>query len=169
MAKKEASVAPKERINIKYKPATDGAQEDIELPLQLLFIGDYTGRADNRRLEERAPINIDKDNFDQVLAEQNLGVDLQVKDRLSGEENSHMNVHLQFKKLSDFGPVAIAQQVPELKRLLDLRSALSTLKSPLGNAPAFRRKIQQLLGDKERRQALVRELGISSDDDEGTK
>lgn len=168
MAKKEASVAPKERINIKYKPATDGAQEDVELPLKLLFVGDYTGKPDPRRLEERNPISIDKDNFDQVLAEQNLGVDLQVKDQLSGEPDSHMNVHLQFRKLSDFGPVAVAQQVPELKRLLDLRAALSTLKSPLGNAPAFRKKIQALLGDKEQREALIRELGISADD-EGSK
>ncbi len=104
MAKKEGSVAPKERINISYKPATDGAQEDVELPLKLLFIGDYTGRPDHRRLEERTPIKIDKDNFEQVMKEQNLGLDLTVKDQLSGEQNTEMNVHLDFKKMADFGP-----------------------------------------------------------------
>ena len=164
MAKKEASVAPKERINIRYKPATDGAQEDVELPLKMLFVGDYTGRADPRPVEERKPINIDKDNFEQVLAEQKLAVDLQVADQLSGEQDSQLNVHLEFRKLADFGPVAVAQQVPELRRLLELRNALSALKGPLGNAPAFRKKIQSLLADKDRREALVRELGISPDD-----
>jgi len=169
MAKKEASVAPKERINIRYKPATDGAQEDVELPMKMLFIGDYTGRPDPRPLEERKPITIDKDNFDKVLAEQKLGVDLQVADQLSGEKDSALNVRLEFRKLADFGPVAVAQQVPELRRLLELRNALSALKGPLGNAPAFRKKIQTLLGDKERREALVRELGISPDDGSDSK
>jgi type VI secretion system protein ImpB len=94
-----------------------------------------------------------------------LSVELQVKDELSGEKDSFLNVQLGFKKLSDFGPVAVAQQVPELRRLLELRNALSALKGPLGNVPAFRKKIQTLLADKDRREALVRELGISSDDD----
>ena len=164
MAKKEASVAPKERINIRYKPATDGAQEDVELPLKMLFVGDYTGRPDPRPLEERKPIHIDKDNFEQVLAEQKLSLDLQVPDQLSGDKDAMLNVQVQFRKLADFGPVAVAQQVPELRRLLELRTALSSLKGPLGNAPAFRRKIQTLLADKDHREALVRELGISADD-----
>jgi type VI secretion system protein ImpB len=164
MAKKESSVAPKERINIKYTPATGDAQEDVELPLKLLFIGDYTGRPDPRALEDRKPIKIDKDNFEQVLKEQNLGLDMVVKDQFSGEPDATLNVHLDFKKLADFGPVAVAQQVPELRRLLELRGALTTLKGPLGNAPAFRKKIQELLGDKDKRDALVRELGLSPDD-----
>ena len=57
------SVAPKERINITYKPATGDAQAEVELPLKLLVVGDYTQRADDRPVEERAPINFDKDNF----------------------------------------------------------------------------------------------------------
>jgi type VI secretion system protein ImpB len=166
MAKKEGSVAPKERINIRYKPATGEAREDVELPLKMLFMGDYTGRPDPRPLEERQPINIDKDNFEQVLSEQKLSVDLQVAEQLSGEKDASMNVHLEFRKLSDFGPVAITQQVPELRRLMELRSALSALKGPLGNAPAFRKKIQGLLADKDRREALVRELGLSPDGSE---
>ena len=48
---KEGTVAPKERINIVYKPATGDAQEDVELPLKMLFIGDYTGRPDPRSVE----------------------------------------------------------------------------------------------------------------------
>ena len=61
------SVAPKERINITYKPATGDAQAEVELPLKLLVVGDYTQRADDRPVEERAPINVDKDNFQDVL------------------------------------------------------------------------------------------------------
>src|SRR5512142_1960029 len=128
---REGSVAPQERVNITYKPATGDAKEEVELPLKMLFLGDYTGRPDPRPLEDRKPINVDKDNFQQVLAEQNLGVTVAVPDRLSGDENANINVSLKFRKLSDFGPDAVVEQVPELKRLMELRLALTALKGPL--------------------------------------
>jgi type VI secretion system protein ImpB len=158
---KEGSVAPQERVNITYKPSTGNAQEEVELPLKMLFIGDYTGRADPRPLEERQPINVDKDNFQQVLAEQNLQVNVSVPDKLSGDADSSLNVNLKFKKLSDFGPDAVAEQVPELKKLLELRQALTALKGPLGNVPAFKRKISALLADDKQREKLMGELGIA--------
>ena len=52
---KEQSVAPKERVNITYKPATGDAQEEVELPLRILMMGDYTGKRDDTPLEERKP------------------------------------------------------------------------------------------------------------------
>src|SRR5215210_2615341 len=104
----EGSVAPQERVNITYKSSIGGAQQEVELPLKMLFVGDYTGRADPRPLEERKPINVDKDNFQQVLAEQNLGLSMSVPDTLSGEPGSQLNVALKFRKLGDFGPEAVA-------------------------------------------------------------
>ena len=155
---KEGSVAPKERVNIVYKPATGDAQEEVELPLKLLMIGDYTGRKDDRVLEDRKPINVDKDNFDDVLRSHNLEVSMNVADKLSGQ--GEMAVKLQFKKLSDFGPEAIVNQVPELKKLLEMRAALTALKGPLGNVPAFRKKIQELLHDEGARKKLLEELNV---------
>ena len=159
----EGSVAPPERINIKYKPSTGDAKEEIELPLKMLFIGDYTGRPDPRPLEDRKPINVDKDNFDQVLAEQNLQLDMAVPEVMSGTEGASMNVSLKFKKLSDFGPEAVAMQVPELRKMIELRETLVALKGPLGNTPAFRKKIQELLGDSAKREQLMKELGLGDD------
>ena len=63
---KESSVAPKERVNIVYKPATGDAKEEKELPLKLLMLGDYTLREEETLLEDRKPISVDKDNFDDV-------------------------------------------------------------------------------------------------------
>jgi type VI secretion system protein ImpB len=160
---KESSVAPKERVNIVYKPATDGAQEEVELPLKILMLGDYTGRADSTPLEERAPINIDKDNFNEVMSKQDLAVDVSVPNRLAGEgSKDSIAVSLKFRTLADFTPEGIVNQVPELKQLLELRHALTALKGPLGNVPAFRRKIQTLLGDEAARTRLVNELGLTS-------
>ncbi|MCA9655887.1 MAG: type VI secretion system contractile sheath small subunit [Myxococcales bacterium] len=156
---KEGSVAPKERVNIVYKPAVDGAEE-VELPLKILAIGDYTGRADDRPVEDRKPINIDKDNFNEVMEKHELGVDINVPDELSGEKDAELGVSLKFKNLKDFTPEGVANQVPELQKLLELRNALTALKGPLGNRPAFRKQLQDLLGDEAGRKKLMDELGM---------
>ena len=163
---REGSVAPKERVNITYKPATGDAKEERELPLKILALGDYTGRPDDRTLEERKPVNIDKDNFNEVMAAHELRLNINVEDKLSGEEDAEMAVSLKFDTLKDFGPEQIAEQVPELRQLLQLRAALTALKGPLGNIPGFRKKLQGLLGDDEARSKLMDELGISADDGE---
>lgn len=157
---KEASVAPRERVNIVYRPATGDAQEEVELPLKLLVIGDFTGSTDDRMLEDREPINVDKDNFNEVLKGQQLGVSITVPNKLSENPEDEMAVNLRFESLKDFGPEAIAEQTPELKKLLELRKALGSLKGPLSNIPEFRKKIQELVKDEEARDQLLKELGV---------
>lgn len=164
---KEGSVAPKERVNITYKPATGDQQEEVELPLRILMMGDYTGKPDDTPLEERKPINIDKDNFNDVMAEQNLSLNINVADKLSGNEGDEMAVGLKFKGLKDFTPEGIAEQVPELRQLMQLRNALTALKGPLGNLPKFRKRIQELLGDDAARERLMKELGMGDEGGEG--
>lgn len=160
---KEGSVAPKERVNITYKPATGNAKEEVELPLKLLMLGDYTLRPDPRPLEDRKPINVDKDNFQKVMSEQKLALTFNVKDVLSEKEGGELTVNLKFRRLSDMEPEAIANQVPELKKLLDLRAALTALKGPLGNEKAFRNKIQQILSDPAQRNRIISELGLDKE------
>lgn len=156
---KESSVAPKERVNIVYKPATGGAQAEVELPLKLMMLGDYTQRAEDAPLEDRKPINIDKDNFEEVMRNQNLELSLSVPNRLSGKEGESLALKLKFEKTKDFGPESLVEQVPELNKLLQLRTALQALKGPLGNLPAFRKKIESLISDVSVREKLLKELG----------
>jgi type VI secretion system protein ImpB len=156
---KEASVAPKERVNIRFQPATGNAKEEVELPLKLLLIGDYTQRADDTQVEERPLVNIDKDNFDDVLKSQKLSLDLSVPNVLEeGSENGNLSVSLKFDRLREFEPEQVVQQVPELRKLLELRQALVAMKGPLGNVPAFRKAIQNVLDDEGARQRLLDEL-----------
>ena len=159
MARK-GSVAPKERINIVYRPATS-AHEIIELPLKMLVLADLTGKHDERSIEERKPIEVDKDNFKDVMKGFDLGVDVSVKDRLAEDSAQEIAAQLKFKGLKDFTPEGIVKQVPELNRLLELRKALSALKSPLGNRKDFRERIRELLDDEGSRQKLLEELGLS--------
>ncbi|MBW2196102.1 MAG: type VI secretion system contractile sheath small subunit [Deltaproteobacteria bacterium] len=157
---KEGSVAPRERVNIVYRPATGDAQEEVELPLKLLVMGDFTGKTDERALEDREPINIDKDNFNEVLKGQGVGVDVTVPNKLSGEPDEDMNVSLKFASMKDFEPEAVAKNTPELSRLMELRDALGSLKGPLSNVPDFRKKIQELVKDEASREKIMKELGV---------
>jgi len=161
---KEGSVAPKERINIVYKPATGDAKEEIELPLKLLLLGDYTLRPDDRPLDERKPVNIDKNNFGEVMRKHDLKLDLNTANRLSNEENEELAVSLKFSDLKDFSPEGVVRQVPELNKMLELREALTALKGPLGNIPAFRKMIESALADDDNRGQLLKELGIEGKD-----
>jgi len=162
------SIPPRERVNITYKPATGDAQENIELPFKLLMMGDYTLRPDDRLVEDRKPINVDKDNFNEVMRSQNLSLKMNVENKLS-EEGGQMAVDLKFNTLSDFSPESIANQVPEMNKLMQLRTALQALKGPLGNIPEFRKKLQELLDDVEAREKLLKELGVSEQKEEESK
>ncbi len=160
---KEGSVAPKERINVTVKPATGGAQEEIELPLKLMVLGDFTQRADDRKIEDRKPISIDKNNFDEVLGKQELSLTFAVPNRLQDEEtDDELPVQLRINSMKDFNPAAVVEQVPELKKLMELRDALVALKGPLGNAPAFRKAIESVLSDDDSRDRVLGELGLAA-------
>jgi len=156
----EGSVAPKERVNIVYRPATGDAKEEVELPLKMMVLGDFTLKPDERMVEDRDPVSIDKDNFNDVLKGQGLELKLNVPSALSGKEDDQLAVQMKFESLKDFDPDAIVRNVPELAKLMDLREALKALKGPLANVPEFRRKVQELIRDPGARERLLAELGI---------
>ena len=156
----ESTIAPKERVNIVYRPATGDAKEELELPLKVLVMGDFTQRADATPLEDRAPINVDKDTFDDVLKAQKLKLQAMVPDKLSGDAEAQLNLNLEFKSLKDFEPDAIIQKVPELQKLMELREAIKALKGPLGNVPEFRKKIQELIEDPGSRERILKDMGV---------
>ncbi|AZF10700.1 Uncharacterized protein ImpB [Pseudomonas sp. R2-37-08W] len=164
---KDGSVAPKERINITFKPALGGAQEDVELPLKLLVLGDFSQRDDPRKLEDRKPIGIDKNSFDEVLAKQALNLTLSVPNRLQDDaEVEELAVQVRINSMKDFNPASLVEQIPQLQKLMVLREALVALKGPLGNTPSFRKAIEQALADDDSRARVLAELGLSSPDAE---
>ncbi|MDM8214729.1 type VI secretion system contractile sheath small subunit [Desulfovibrio piger] len=159
---KETSLAPKERINVTFRPATGGAQEEIELPLKVMVVGDFLQRYDDRPLIDRKPVSVNKNNFADVMAKQNLTVQLAVRNRLTDKEDpDDLPVKLSFQNLRDFEPEGVARQIPEMNNLLKLRDALISLKGPLGNIPAFRAALDEVLHDEERRRQIMEELRIS--------
>ncbi len=164
MADQKGSVAPKERVNIVYKSNVGDQSEDVELPLKMLMVGDYTGKPSDEVVEEREPINVNKDNINDVMKSFGLSLDVAVPDKLSDEPGQEITASLKFESMKDFSPDSVARQVPELKKLLELRQALQALKGPLGNVPAFRKGIQEILKDEDSRKAIMQELGLDTEE-----
>lgn len=152
------SVAPKERINIKYIPNDGGVQSEVELPLNMLIVGDMKGKTEETPIEERQTVSINQNNFNSVMESAGISLNIAVPNTLEENSDSDLNVTLDIKSLQDFSPDNIARQVPELKKLLALREALVALKGPLGNIPAFRKRLQELLENEQAREQLLKEL-----------
>lgn len=160
---KEGSTAPTERINITYKPATGDMKEEVELPLRLLVMGDFTSREDDVPLEKKEPVSINKDNFDQVLKSKDLNLQFSIPNTLvdeQGEEEEELPISLRFESLKDFEPDQIIAQVQELRQLAELRSAVASLKGPLSNIPEFRKRVKEIIENQDKRDLLLKELGI---------
>lgn len=162
---KEGSVAPKERINIKYIPVSGDTQAEVELPLKTMILGDFKGHTEETPIEDRKTISVDKGNFEAVMRESDLKLSTTVKNKLGDDENEELPVELSFKSLADFTPDNVASQVPELKKLIELRETLVALKGPLGNIPAFCERLQDLMSSQESRDKLLSELNLVSGDE----
>ncbi|MFC0228514.1 type VI secretion system contractile sheath small subunit [Serratia aquatilis] len=156
----QSSVAPKERISIKYVPNSSDQNTEVELPLNLLVVGDLKGASEDTPIEERQVVSVSKSNFNAVMNEANINLTFNVPNRLEEGRQKDMTVALPINSLDDFSPDNVAKKVPDLKKLLELREALVALKGPLGNIPAFRSRLQDLLSNEDVREQLLKELDI---------
>lgn len=137
---------PKARVNIKLDLHTGGAQKKVELPLKLMVMGDYSNGKETRPLSEREKVNINKNNFNSVLAEYSPSLNLTVENTLAGD-HSEENVRLSFSEMKDFEPEQVARQIPQLRAMLAMRNLLRDLKSNLLDNATFRKELETILKD----------------------
>ncbi|MBF7978970.1 MULTISPECIES: type VI secretion system contractile sheath small subunit [Rahnella] len=137
---------PKARVNIKLDLHTGGAQKKVELPLKLMVMGDYSNGKETRPLSEREKVNINKNNFNSVLADFSPSLNLTVENTLAGDR-SEESVSLNFKEMKDFEPEQVARQIPQLRAMLAMRNLLRDLKSNLLDNATFRKELEAILKD----------------------
>ncbi|PKE28549.1 type VI secretion system contractile sheath small subunit [Rahnella sp. AA] len=137
---------PKARVNIKLDLHTGGAQKKVELPLKLMVMGDYSNGKEIRPLSEREKVNINKNNFNSVLADFSPSLSLTVENTLAGDRSEEI-VSLNFKEMKDFEPEQVARQIPQLRAMLAMRNLLRDLKSNLLDNATFRKELETILKD----------------------
>lgn len=149
----------KPRVHIKYEVETEGAVIEKELPFVVGVLGDFSGDPTEplKPFGERKFIQIDRDNFDDVMRRLTPGLNMRVENVIAGE-GKDMAVSLKFEKLDDFEPGAIVNQVPALKSLLESRNELRDLLSKADRSEDLEVLLEKILQNKSELKQLADEL-----------
>ena len=131
-----------------------------ELPFVVGVMGDFSGNPTTplKPLKERNFIEIDRDNFDDVMRRMTPGLNMKVENTLAGD-NSEMAVNLKFESMTDFNPAAIAEQVPALKKLLETREQLKALLDKADRSDKLEGLLEQILSNNDQIKKASGELG----------
>ena len=144
------------RVQITYDVEVGGAIETKELPFVMGVLGDFSGQPKDPlpKVKERKFINIDRDNFNEVLKGMSPRVQMQVDNRLK-DDGTQLGVELQFKKLEDFEPENVVEQVAPLKTLLDARKRLSDLRNKLDGNDKLEALLDDVVRDTEKLRSIA--------------
>jgi len=153
------------RVHLTYEVETEGATVVKELPFVMGVLGDFSGPNPTQKvppLEERKFIEINRDNFNDVMKKIGPGVDMRVENTIAGDGTT-FSVQLAFNSMKDFEPASIINQVPELKRLLDKRNRLRDLASKVDRSAELEGILEQVLKNDTDLQKLSSELGAQGE------
>jgi len=150
----------KPRVHITYEVETEGARVLRELPFVMGVLGDFSGKPTQplKPLKDRKFIQIDRDNFDEVMARMTPGLEFRVANTLKGD-GSEMAVKLKFDALEDFDPGRVVQQVEPLKKLLETRDKLRDLLTKIDRSDELETLLERILKSDEEIKKLSAELG----------
>lgn len=151
----------KPRVHIKYEVETEGAQIERELPFVMGIMGEFSGDPTKplASLTERKFVQIDRDNFNDVMARIGPGLNLKVENTLAGDA-SQMGVELKFNSIEDFEPGRIVEQVPALRQLMETRNKLRDLMSKVDRSEELESLLEQVLRNENDLKSLSGQLGI---------
>jgi type VI secretion system protein ImpB len=151
----------KPRVHITYQVETEGAVVEKELPFVVGVLGDFSGTPTQplKPFKDRKFIQIDRDNFNDVLARMTPGVNIKVENTLA-DDGSQLPVSLGFSSLEDFEPARIVGQVEPLRKLLQTRDKLRDLLSKVDRSEDLEGLLDKILQDADKLKKLSSELGI---------
>lgn len=154
------------RVQLTYDVEVGDAIEQKEIPFVVGVLGDFTGQRDAdkpmARLKDRKFVNVDMDNFDDVMKGMAPKASFRVQNKLS-ETGGEFAVNLAFDKMEDFRPEAVVEQVEPLRKLLEARTKLSDLRNKL----AGNDKLEDILGDVLNNTEQLAKLGEEASQKEG--
>jgi type VI secretion system protein ImpB len=158
------------RVHITYDVEVGNAIELKELPFVVGVLGDFSGKPDEPlpRMKDRKLIEIDRDNFDKVLAGMKPRLSFSVENKLLND-GSKMGVELRFSSIEDFEPDRVVQQVEPLRKLVAARQRLSDLVSKMDGNDKLEGLLQEVIQNAGAQQQLSAALGIDGTSGDGKK
>jgi type VI secretion system protein ImpB len=153
----------KPRVHISYAVETEGAVVEKELPFILGVMGDFSGQPTEplKPLKDRKFIQIDRDNFNDVLASMTPAVSLRVENTLK-DDGTELPVQLRFRDMEDFEPGQLVRQVEPLRRLLETRDKLRDLLTKIDRSEDLEGLLERILQDPDELKRLSSDLGGES-------
>jgi type VI secretion system protein ImpB len=151
------------RVQITYDVEIGDAIELKELPFVLGVLGDFTGQPTEplARLKDRKFVEVNPDNFDQVLESMRPHLAFSVENKLSEDPNAgNLKVDLNFKSMDDFAPENVARQVGPLRELLELRSRMQDLRGSLQGNDKLEELLRTSVSDENKLAQLRKEMGM---------
>src|SRR5688500_2776336 len=136
------------RVHITYDVEVGGAIELKELPFVVGVMGDFVGKPEEPlpAIKNRKFVEIDPDNFNQVLAGMKPRVAFSVENKLQ-DDGSKLGVDLKFNNIEDFEPDNIVQQVEPLRKLIEARKKLSDLRSKMDGNEKLENMLNDIIAD----------------------
>ena len=161
----------KPRVHITYDVETEGAAVEKELPFVVGVLGDFSGDPTSplAPMKDRKFINIDRDNFNDVMAKMTPGVQMKVENTLKGD-GSEMAVDLKINSMDDYEPAKVVQQVEPLRKLQETRDKLRDLMSKVDRSEDLENLLERVLQSEDDIKELSSKLGVEAPSgDEGGK
>jgi type VI secretion system protein ImpB len=159
----------KPRVHITYQVETEGAVVEKELPFVVGVLGDFSGNPAQplKPLKDRKFVQIDRDNFNDVMARMTPGLNIKVENTLAND-GSQLALNLKFKSMDDFAPAKVVDQVEPLKKLLETRDKLRDLLTKIDRSEDLESVLEKVLQNTEQLKKLSGELGIKAPGTEGS-
>ncbi len=153
------------RVHISYEVETGGAIEMKELPFVVGVLGDFSGKPVDPlpRLRDRKFVEIDRDNFDSVLAGMKPRITMSVENKLAND-GSKLGAELNFRSMEDFEPDQVVQQVEPLRRLVEARRNLSDLLAKMDGNDKLGDLLQDVLNNADAQKQLGEQLGVKKEE-----
>jgi len=149
----------KPRVHITYQVETEGAVVEKELPFVVGVLGDFSGNPTEplKPLKDRKFVQIDRDNFNDVMTRMTPGLNLKVENTLTSD-GGEMAVQLKFKGIEDFEPGNIVRQVEPLKKLLETREKLRDILTKVDRSEDLETLLERVLQNTEELTKLQADL-----------
>jgi type VI secretion system protein ImpB len=152
------------RVQITYDVEIGDAIEKKELPFVVGVLADLSGKPAEALppVRDRKFVEIDRDNFNDVLASIEPRLAIRTPNRLKPDANDNLNIELKFKHMDDFGPVEVINQVPALRKLYEGRQRLRDLLTKLDGNDDLASLLNQVVANSADQAALKQQLGSSA-------